>query len=58
LRTPAQDLSNPRGKILRWNDDGTVPTDNPFVQTPSALPAIWSYGHRNPQGLSFDRKTR
>jgi glucose/arabinose dehydrogenase len=58
LRTPAQDLSNPRGKILRWNDDGTVPTDNPFVQTPRGLPAIWSYGHRNPQGLSFDRKTR
>ena len=57
LRTPAQDLTNPRGKIMRWNDDGTVPTDNPFVQTSDALPTIWSYGHRNPQGLSFDRKT-
>ena len=58
LHTPAQDLSNPRGKIMRWNDDGTVPTDNPFVQTPNAVTAIWSYGHRNPQGLSFDRATR
>ena len=57
LRTPAQDLSNPRGQIMRWNDDGSMPTDNPFVQTSNALPAIWSYGHRNPQGLSFDRKT-
>ena len=58
LRTPPQDLTNPRGKIMRWNDDGTVPTDNPFVQTSNALPTIWSYGHRNPQGLSFDRKTQ
>lgn len=57
LRTPAQDLKNPRGKIMRWNDDGAVPADNPFVQTSNALPTIWSYGHRNPQGLSFDRKT-
>jgi aldose sugar dehydrogenase len=58
LRTPAQDLKNPRGKIMRWNDDGAVPADNPFVQTSDALPMIWSYGHRNPQGLSFDRKTQ
>jgi glucose/arabinose dehydrogenase len=57
LRSPAQDLTNPRGKIMRWNDDGTVPTDNPFVQASSVLPTICSYGHRNPQGFSFDRKT-
>jgi glucose/arabinose dehydrogenase len=50
----AQDLSNPLGKIHRVNDDGSVPADNPFVNTPNAVPTIWSYGHRNPQGLSWD----
>ena len=50
----AQDLSKPIGKIHRINDDGTVPPDNPFVKTPGALPSIWSYGHRNPQGLAWD----
>src|SRR5258708_12761039 len=47
----AQDLSKPTGKIHRVNDDGTVPKDNPFVDRPGAVPTIWSYGHRNPQGL-------
>jgi glucose/arabinose dehydrogenase len=47
----AQDLGRPNGKIHRVHDDGRVPTDNPFVNTPGALPTIWSYGHRNPQGL-------
>jgi aldose sugar dehydrogenase len=51
--TEAQDLSLPTGKIHRINDDGTVPTDNPFVGRGDALPTIWSYGHRNPQGLAF-----
>ena len=55
--TNAQDLSNPLGKIHRVNDDGTIPKDNPFVNTPNALPSIWSYGHRNPQGLSWDPVT-
>jgi glucose/arabinose dehydrogenase len=50
----AQDLSSPMGKIHRVNDDGSVPKDNPFVSTPNALPTIWSYGHRNPQGLAWD----
>ena len=50
----AQDLSNPLGKIHRINDDGSVPKDNPFVGTPGALPTIWSYGHRNPQGMAWD----
>jgi glucose/arabinose dehydrogenase len=50
----SQDLSNPLGKIHRVNDDGSVPSDNPFVNTPNAVPTIWSYGHRNPQGLSWD----
>ncbi|MGH8048606.1 MAG: PQQ-dependent sugar dehydrogenase [Chthoniobacterales bacterium] len=48
---PAQNLGSARGKIHRVNDDGTIPEDNPFVKTKGALPSIWSYGHRNPQGL-------
>ena len=39
--TNAQDLSKPLGKIHRVNDDGTIPKDNPFVNTPNALPSIW-----------------
>ena len=50
----AQDLSTPLGKIHRVNDDGSVPKDNPFVNRPGALGSIWSYGHRNPQGLALD----
>ena len=46
----AQKLDNHLGKIVRINKDGTVPPDNPFVGTAGALPEIWSYGHRNPQG--------
>lgn len=53
----AQDLSSPLGKIHRITDDGKVPADNPFVGVPGALPTIWSYGHRNPQGLAFDPGT-
>lgn len=53
----AQELDSPLGKIHRVNDDGSVPDDNPFVDTPGAIPTIWSYGHRNPQGLSFDPAT-
>lgn len=52
--TNAQKLDNPLGKIHRINDDGSVPSDNPFVETPDAVATIWSYGHRNPQGLAFD----
>ncbi len=47
----SQDLTNHAGKIHRINDDGTIPADNPFVDHPGAMPSIWSYGHRNPQGL-------
>ncbi|HEX7236864.1 MAG TPA: PQQ-dependent sugar dehydrogenase [Gammaproteobacteria bacterium] len=54
---PSQKLDNHQGKILRLNDDGTVPQDNPFVGRAGALPEIWSYGHRNPQGLMFDPAT-
>jgi glucose/arabinose dehydrogenase len=50
----AQDLSDPLGKIHRVNDDGSVPKDNPFVGKQGVVPTIWSYGHRNPQGLAWD----
>lgn len=50
----AQNLSSPLGKIHRVNDDGSIPKDNPFVSTPNAVASIWSYGHRNPQGLALD----
>lgn len=50
----AQSLARPNGKIHRLHDDGRVPRDNPFVKTKDALPSIWSYGHRNPQGLAMD----
>jgi len=49
-----QDLSRDGGKIYRLHDDGKIPTDNPFVNQKDAKSAIWSYGHRNPQGMWFD----
>ena len=53
----SQNLASPLGKIHRLNDDGSIPKDNPFVSTPGALGSIWSYGHRNPEGLTFDPAT-
>ena len=52
-----QKLDNTNGKIHRLNDDGSAPADNPFVNTPGAIPSIYSYGHRNPQGTSIDPLT-
>ena len=49
----SQNLANVHGKILRINPDGTVPADNPFVDTPGALPQIWAYGLRNPFRFTF-----
>jgi glucose/arabinose dehydrogenase len=49
----AQDLSRPNGKIFRLHPDGKVPDGNPFAGRPDALPGIWSWGHRNPQGMAF-----
>ena len=49
----AQTLGSHHGKIIRINKDGSVPPDNPFVNRPGALPEIWSYGHRNPQGATL-----
>ncbi len=56
-RPNAQDLTNHAGKVLRLNLDGTVPSDNPFLNTPKAQPEIFSYGHRNPQGITYDTST-
>lgn len=56
-RTTAQDISNPCGKVHRVEPDGKIPADNPFVGKPGADPSVWSYGHRNPQGLAFDPQT-
>ena len=54
---PAQDRSNNHGTINRINDDGSIPDDNPFVGEPNIRPEIWSYGHRNPQGLIIHPET-
>lgn len=51
----AQNLSNSHGKIHRIKDDGTIPTDNPFVNTSNAVKSIWTYGNRNPQGMIYDK---
>jgi glucose/arabinose dehydrogenase len=53
-RANAQDLSTHAGSIIRLNLDGSIPADNPFVNNNQALDEIWSYGHRNPQGLVWD----
>jgi len=49
----AQDVTKPNGKIFRLNDNGTAPADNPFAGQSGEAPKVWSYGHRNPQGLVF-----
>ena len=54
---PAQDLTNHHGKIVRLHDDGRVPADNPFVNRAGARPEIWTYGHRNLQGLAIHPET-
>ncbi len=52
MRPQAQDLGSHMGKTIRINADGSVPSDNPFVGRPGALPEIWSLGHRNVQGVA------
>jgi aldose sugar dehydrogenase len=54
--SPAQDLTKTFGKVVRINRDGTIPGDNPNLGS-SALPGIWSYGHRNPQGAALHPTT-
>jgi len=53
----AQDLRMHNGKVYRFRDDGSIPEDNPFFGREYALPAIWSYGHRNAQGLAVHPDT-
>ena len=50
-RDYAQDVSRHNGKVMRLHKDGRIPFDNPFVGRDDALPEIWTYGHRNPQGM-------
>ncbi|ACK67555.1 glucose sorbosone dehydrogenase [Rippkaea orientalis PCC 8801] len=57
IRLQAQNLGNPLGKIIRLKDDGSIPDDNPFVGQKEAQKAIWSYGHRNIQGLAVNQAT-
>jgi len=56
-KSQAQDLSRPNGKVHRIHRDGSIPNDNPFVDRDDALPSIFSYGHRNPQGLAIHPET-
>jgi glucose/arabinose dehydrogenase len=53
----AQDLGSLHGKIHRINRDGSIPADNPFVNTPGAIKSIWTYGFRNPWRFQFDSAT-
>lgn len=51
---PAQDMQGNLGKIVRLNDDGSIPNDNPFAKRGGVTAQIWSLGHRNPLGIAFD----
>ena len=53
-RPNSQDLTNHAGSVMRLYRDGRVPQDNPFNQRTDVPPEIWSYGHRNPQGMAYD----
>lgn len=57
-RHESQNLKSHIDSIVRLHDDGAIPTDNPFLNTPGALPEIYSYGHRNVQGMTFNTDTR
>ncbi|MBV6622375.1 MAG: PQQ-dependent sugar dehydrogenase [Rivularia sp. (in: Bacteria)] len=54
IRKQAQNLNSHFGKVVRLNDDGSIPKDNPFAASDNADKAIWSYGHRNIQGMTVD----
>lgn len=56
-RPLAQNATLPNGKIHRLHDNGRVPSDNPFVGRSGAIASIWSYGHRNPQGMAMHPET-
>lgn len=57
MRMMSQELDKLQGKLVRLNLDGSLPEDNPFVGQDGARPEIWSYGHRNSQGLAIDPRT-
>lgn len=57
IRQQAQNTASHLGKVIRLNADGSIPEDNPFVADPNAAPEVWSYGHRNIQGLAVDSAT-
>lgn len=57
-RPNSQNLQNHAGTVMRLTRDGRLPSDNPFIGRSNALPEIWSYGHRNPQGMAYDRKNK
>jgi glucose/arabinose dehydrogenase len=50
----AQDRFDHRGSVIHINADGSIPVDNPYEDSEEGLPEMWSYGHRNPQGITFD----
>lgn len=52
-----QEKDNTSGKVMRFRDDGSIPPDNPFVDSANALPEIYTYGHRQPEGLLYDART-
>ncbi|HEX7037152.1 MAG TPA: PQQ-dependent sugar dehydrogenase [Pseudomonadales bacterium] len=56
--TPAQDMNQNLGKIVRLRDDGSVPDDNPFADRGGVAAQIWTLGHRNPLGIAFDAEGR
>ena len=56
-RPRAQNIGDHAGSVIRINDDGSVPADNPFVSTPGARPEIYTYGNRNVQGIALDPDT-
>lgn len=56
-RDGAQDTGDPRGKIHRLYEDGRIPEDNPFVAAGGAAASVWSYGHRNPQGMALQPRS-
>ncbi len=57
-RKEAQNLNSHLGKVIRLKTDGSIPNDNPFFGQKGKKPEIWSYGHRNPQGLQYDKSTK
>lgn len=56
--TPAQDMTGNLGKLIRLNDDGSTPANNPFAQQGGVAAQVWSLGHRNPLGIAFDAQGR